>query len=284
MSNRLHLNVVDRLYLFYLAAVALLALPGDWPGVRLLLSHAAIALFIVLLAARDSRSPALAFLHEWYPLAMFIFSFEEVARFSLAIRANWQDWRILRLENFLLGGSPNLWWLRFHSRPVSELMDFGYFTYYPMFPLLSGLLYSQRDKSAFRSLVLSSVLMYLISFAAYIGFPCEGPRRALTGFVPPPPGYFFSWLVRLIQGGAGVLGNALPSSHMGLAVLCSWFACHLRPRLGLLFAASTALIGVSAAYDGYHYVSDEIAGVMVALTSLALNSLIVNLKCKISDR
>jgi membrane-associated phospholipid phosphatase len=273
------LTLIDRLYLLYLAAIALLALWRGPSGLQAVYLHSIIALLIILLAVNRSRSVTLALLHDWYPLAMFIFSFEEISRFSLALVGYWQDHRLISVERSLLG-SPNIWIGEAASRPFSEFMDFGYFTYYPMFPVVGSLLYASRDKAVFRRLMLSSVLMYLISFTVYIGFPCEGPRRALPGFVSPPAGYLFSWLVRLIQGGAGVHGNALPSSHVGLAVLCTLFAYRWKPRLGAILATCAALICAGAVYDGYHYVSDVLAGVIVALTSYRLGSLIVNLDSK----
>ena len=265
------LNVVDRLYLFYLAAIGLLALRGGAAGWRVLAWHAAIAIAILLLAMNQSRLPVLGFLHDWYPLAMFIFSFEEVARFSLSLVGHWQDHRIAAFEYRFFAGSPNLWLRQFASRPVSELMDFGYFTYYPMFPLLAGLLYGHGKRDLFRLLMVRSVTLYFIAFTIYLGFPCESPRRAFYDS-GPLCGYFFSWIVRLIQGGAGVHGNALPSSHVGLAVLCTWVAYQWNKKLGLLFSACTVLIGTGAVYDGYHYVSDVLAGVVVAGAANALTT------------
>lgn len=257
------LGVIDGLYLFYLAAMALLAylrLPG-WP--RIVLLHAVIAAVILLLAARARHSRIAAFLHQWYPLAMFIFSFEEVARFSLAISSQWQDPHIIGFEAHLFTVSPNLWLGRFTSPWLSELMNLGYFSYYPMFPVVGGLIYAREDKSVFRRLVLSAVLMYFISFAVYLGFPTEGPRHALSNFQPPPHGAIFSWLVRTIQGGAGVHGNAFPSSHVALAVICTAFAWRYLSRTRAFFTICTCLICLSAVYDGYHYLSDVVAGALI---------------------
>jgi membrane-associated phospholipid phosphatase len=278
------LNFIDWLYLVYLAAVAVLALRSDATGLGVFVWHAAIALAIVLVSLNRLRSRVLNFMHDWYPLAMFIFTFEEIAHFSLSVVPHWQDWQVVGFEQRIFGESPNLWLRQFASRPLSEFMDFGYFTYYPMFPVIGGLLYGHGKQQLFRRLMYSSALMYIISFAIYLGFPCEGPRRALPGFTTPPKGYVFSWLVHLIQGGAGVHGNALPSSHVGLAVLCSLIAYRWRTGFGVLLAISAVLIPAGAVYDGYHYFSDVLAGVVVALTSYGLGSLIVNLDSKFNGQ
>lgn len=275
---RAQLNLVDRLYLFYLAAVAALAAWSSHAAFKVIILHAAIGLSIWIIAVNQHRSPVIRFLHDWYPLAMFIFSFEEVARFSLAVVPHWQDLHVISFEQHVFSASPNLLVLRTYSRPLSELMAFGYFSYYPLFPVVGGLLYARKDRQPFRNLVLESVLMYLAAFAVYIGFPTEGPRHALVAFHPPPPGWIFGWLVQLIQGGAGVHGNALPSSHVGLATLCALSAQRVLPRLAPYIWVSLCLICIGAVYGGYHYISDVLAGFVVALTAAALRSLIVSLR------
>lgn len=264
------LNLIDRLYLIYLAVITVLAVFSGRSIAALVLAHAAIALVILLLAANRSQSAALRFVHDWYPLAMFIFTFEEVARFSLVLVPRWEDFRLIPFEQHLGSGLPNLWSMQYASRALSEFMDLGYFSYYPLFPVTAGVLYARKDKQPFRDLVLASVLMYLISFTVYLLFPTEGPRHALPGFHAPPPGWFFSFLVHMIQGSAGVHGNALPSSHVALSVLCGWASYKNAKRLFPYVAASTCLISAGAVYDGYHYASDVLAGLFIALISAAL--------------
>jgi len=277
-----NLNLVDRMYLAYLAIIAVLAIWSGHSGFRVALLHGVIAILILLLAASSTRCSAGRFLHSWYPLAMFIFSFEQVARYSLVLAPHWQDFRVIALEQRIFGISPNLWLMRFASRHFSEFMDAGYFSYYPLFPVVAGLLYGRKDKNRdkerrpFRVLVLRAVVMYLISFTVYLTFPLEGPRHALAGFQVPPPGWLFSWLVGMIQGGAGVHGNALPSSHVALALLCAISAQRHLPRLAPLLWISVTLICVGAVYDGYHYFSDVLAGFGVALTSIAITRLMMD--------
>jgi len=269
------LNPVDRLYLIFLLFMALLAAArsGSWPS--FVLAHLFIAACIITLAANARRSPVLRFLHDWYPLAMFIFSFEEVARFSLSLVPHWQDHWLIAFEEWLFGLSPNLFFSRFHSPWLSELMDLGYFSYYPMFPVVGGLLYARQDKRLFRELMQCSVLMYFLSFAIYLVLPVEGPRHALPALVLPPHGGLFNWLVRAIQHNAGVHGNAFPSSHVGLALLCVVFAWRAgNKRIAPVLALCLAGICAGAVYDAYHYFADIAGGLAMALTALLMLRLI----------
>lgn len=276
------LKLVDRLYLFYLTAVAGLAIWGSHSALQISLAHCIIALLIVLLATNAQRSKVIRFLHDWYPLAMFIFSFEEMARFSLVLVPHWQDLNIISFEKRLFSTSPNFW-AKHGTSLLSEIMDLGYFSYYPLFPVVAGCLYARKDRRQFHQLVLAGVWMYLISFCVYLAFPLEGPRRALQGFQVPPPGWLFSALVRTIQNGAGVHGNALPSSHVALALLCAFSGQRCLPRLAPFIWTSLFLICLGAVYDGYHYLSDVLAGLLIALTSATLGSLTVSPGCKIEQ-
>lgn len=269
------LNPVDRLYLIYLLFMAALAAArsDSWPS--LVFAHSIIASCIVTLAVNAQRSPVIRFLHDWYPLAMFIFSFEEVARFSLLMVPNWQDHQLVAFEDWVFGLSPNLWFGRFHSPWLSELMDLGYFSYFPMFPVAGGLLYARQDKRLFRNLMLCSVLMYFLSFSIYLAFPTEGPRHALPSLVLPPRGGLFNWLVRTIQQHAGVHGNAFPSSHVGLALLCVVFAWRAgNKRLAAVLALCLIGIGAGSVYDAYHYLIDVAGGIAVAMVALMISSLL----------
>src|ERR1041385_7066116 len=120
-STRLfaRLNMVDRLYLCYLAVVAGLAIWSSHSALSITVTHSIIVLLISLLARNAHRSAVIRFLHDWYPLAMFIFSFEEIARFSQVLVPHWQDFRIIALEQRIFSTSPNFWAQHAGSRLLS---------------------------------------------------------------------------------------------------------------------------------------------------------------------
>ena len=258
--------------LAYLLGMALLAVLRRPPraAVLIFLTHGLIAVAITLLAMWRERFAMVRFLHDWYPLAMFIFSFEEVARFALAISPHWHNDALVRMEENAFGVPPNLWIARFRSPWLSEVLDAGYFSYYPMFPVAGGLLYARKDKRLFRELVVTSALMYGMAFLVYLLFPTQSPLHAAGSSSVTAHGGAFTWLVGLVQRHAGVHGNAFPSSHVALAVLCVVFAWRHARKAGLALLPFLVLICISSVYDGYHYLSDVIGGILVALTALGL--------------
>jgi len=87
-------NFSDRLYFltFFLASAGLLLRPNrvsNW--ISWLFVNVFCLVAIGLLVRNHQRSPAWEFLHDWYPVLMFIVCFEEVSHLSFLLRDAWQD-------------------------------------------------------------------------------------------------------------------------------------------------------------------------------------------------
>jgi len=255
------------LYLGYLALIGLLSLLSE-NSLRVLEIHIGIACFILLVAALDKKSSFARFLHDCYPVLMFIFCFEEIARYSLSIVPHWQDSWLIHLERTWFGRSPNLWMSSFASAFWSEVMDIGYFSYYAMFMIVGGKLYTWKNKQAFYELTLSTAFTYFLAYLIYLLFPTEGPHHTMAALDKVPHGAMFNSMVRLIQHHAGVHGNAFPSGHVASAFVSTFFAWRYLPRLGLVLTPFFILICISSIYDNYHYLSDVIGGMVIAVLGI----------------
>jgi membrane-associated phospholipid phosphatase len=261
-------NFTDRLYFlsFFLASAGLLLRPSrvsNW--ISWLFANFLCLVALGLLVRNRQRSPAWEFLHDWYPVVMFIVCFEEVAHLSFLLRDAWQDHYLLRFEAWMFPMPPTVWLGRLGSPLVTEVMELGYFSYFLLFLIVGGLLYWGEDKRAFRQLTDATVLSYLLCYAAFILFPTEGPAHTLAPHhnFPLPGGGPFHWAVMLIQTHAGVHGNAFPSAHVAGAVVALIFAWRHDPKLGFWLTPLVILLCLGAVYDRYHYLSDVVAGVAV---------------------
>jgi membrane-associated phospholipid phosphatase len=258
-------NLTDRLYLltFALASLGLMLRPDrvmHW--IRWLAVNGVCIVVIGLLIRKQECSTAWEFLHDWYPLGMFVVCFEEVSRLSLLLWHQWQDQHLLRLEACLFPMPPTVWLGRFHSPVVTELMEVGYFSYFVLFIIVGAVLYRPERKQPFRQMTDATVLSYLLCYTVFVFFPTEGPAHTLAAH-PPPNGGLFHWAVTFIQARAGVHGNAFPSAHVAGAVVALLFALRYAAKLGLCLAPLVGLLCMGAVYDGYHYVSDVAAGFIV---------------------
>ena len=106
---------------------------------------------ILLLVRLAHRSPVWRFLHDWYPIAVPILTFEEVSRLSFLFRSGWQDHYILHFEATIFSIPPTVW-LGQHGTPlITELVEVGYFSYFVLLMIVAGTLYARSDRRLFRS-------------------------------------------------------------------------------------------------------------------------------------
>ena len=267
-------NFTDRLYFFslFFASVGLLLRPSrvsNW--MAWLLVNCICLIVLGLLVLNRQHSPTWEFLHDWYPVVMFVVCFEEVSHLSFMLRNAWQDHHLLQFEALLFPVPPTVCLSRMGSPLVTELMELGYFSYFVLFLIVGGVLYLRKDKRAFRQLTDATVLSYLICYTVFVLFPTEGPVYTLATqhHFQLPSGGPFHWAVMLIQANAGVHGNAFPSAHVAGAVVALMLAWRHAPKLGFWLTPLVILLCLAAVYDGYHYLSDVLAGVMAAVIPVA---------------
>ena len=268
------LNFVDRLFLFWFAGLGVLILifrsrQENWPA--FLLVHLMCVAAIAVLATASKRSRVARFLHDWYPLALFIITFEETARLSFLVVDGWRDHYLLAIEACVFPAPPTVLLNRIASPWLTELMDVGYFSYFLLLMIVGAAVYRRPAKREFRQVMTASVLAYLSCYVFFLLFPTEGPAHTLAQLhAVPLHGGPFHWAVLLIQSHAGVHGNAFPSSHVAAGMVALIFAWKYVPRLGAALTALVILLCLGAVNDRYHYVSDVIAGLGVGALSSAL--------------
>lgn len=268
------LNFVDCLFLMWFVGLGFLiavfhARVDGWQNCLLL--HLICMWAILLLTSTSSRSSAARFLHDWYPLALFIVTFEETSRLSFLVVDGWRDAYIVRFEEFVFRVPPTVWLNRFASRAVTELLEIGYFSYFLLLMLVGGAVFNRPGKREFRQVMTASVLAYLSCYVFFILFPTEGPAYTLAHLhAVELKGGPFHWAVLLIQNNAGVHGNAFPSSHVAAGVVAVIFAWKYVPKLGVSLTPLVLLLCLGAVYDRYHYASDVIAGAGVGALCAAV--------------
>lgn len=272
------MNFSDRVYAgwFLLLTLALLTAPihlAHWP--RFLLLNAFILETVALTASRAEHSPAWRIAHDWYPMLLFIVGFEEIARLSLAFVPRWQDVAILQLEQALFAQPPTEWLSRFQHPLLAEVLEFGYFSFYWMLPVVGIVLYARgwkKDSASqrpFRLWMDALAVGYVACFTFFLLFPTEGPAHTLSRHALVETSGPFRWLVLLVQRYGGVHGNAFPSGHVMAAAVSLMAALRWAPRLGWWLVAPFLLMCVGAVYDSYHYASDVVAGAVLGAVAFA---------------
>lgn len=259
-------NFADRLVLAYVAGVGVLILllrhrvPG-WPAFLAL--HLVLIALVVALAANAGRWRTA---HAWYPLAMPLILFEEVAALNFLLVDGWRDHYLLAFEARLFPEPPTVWLGRFASPLVTEMLSIGYFSYFLILIIVAGVLDRRREKAAFFGVMAASLLSYLVCYAVFIAFPTEGPSHTLRHLhTVPLAGGPVHRMVAYIQANAGVHGNAFPSAHAAGAVAALVFAWRYTPKLAAWLTPPVILMCIGAVYLRYHYASDVMAGIVIGV-------------------
>ena len=231
---------------------------SGWPDFLVL--HLVFIALVIALVLSARRFPTA---YAWYPVAMPLFTFTEVAQLNFLFVDRWRDPYVLAFEARLFPEPPTVWLSRFASPLVTEILEFGYFSYFFMLIGVAGMLYRRVDKAPFFGVMAASVLSYMLCYVVFVTFPTEGPAHTLRHLhTVPLPGGPIHGLVKFVQR-AGVHGNAFPSAHVAGAVVPLVFAFRYAPRLAAWLTPLVVLMCIGAVYDRYHYASDVLAGIPV---------------------
>jgi len=268
------MNLTDRIYLAVHLALTMLVCAryeyvAHWPW-YVAWNVLAIAA-IVCLAHKQHDGPFWEFAHNWLPAIFFITVFEQVSFLSLTLRGAWQNPQVIAWEAALFAVPPYEWLHRYSWPWFTELMEFGYLSFYPLYPAVGGALWAWRRHAryagAFRRLTDALSVGYVVCYAMYLLLPTRSPSHnaGIDMVASPQSGGPFHWLVRLVQGTAGMHGNAFPSAHLMLAFAVLVFVFRYLPRLAPWLLLCVLLMGAGAVYDGYHYAVDVVAGALLGM-------------------
>lgn len=147
----------------------------------------------------------------------------------------------------------------------SELMNFGYFSYYP---LIFGILiyiyfYKKHLFQKYLFIILCSFFLYYLIF---ILLPSTGPQYYFRGeFRNIPEGYLFYHIMNFISCKFEAPTGAFPSSHVGLAfIILIIFLKESKTYLWFIVPIVLLLL-CSTIYLKAHYFVDIMAGIIAGV-------------------
>jgi membrane-associated phospholipid phosphatase len=241
----------------------------------LLAVHLLIAAGIICLAwsAARSRSAMIRFVRHWYPLALYIFFFEELSGLVHAIYPGWFDRWLIAFDYNFAGVHPSLWLSRFASPALNDYMQFAYMTYFLYLVILPAILYAQKDRAAFWTVMASTAVAHYSVYVIAILIPVESPYYSLASLQTNTlTGGYCTALIELIERFGRVHGAAFPSAHVAgsmVAILASW-----RYRRWLFWVCLPFFVSmcVSTVYGRYHYMADVLAGIAVGAMGFSVGT------------
>jgi membrane-associated phospholipid phosphatase len=203
------------------------------------------------------------FWRHWYPHLFFLLCFEEMGKLVHLVSPGWQDAKLIAFDQCLTGVNPALWLERFAHPALNEFMQFAYLTYFVYLLIVGGLLYYQRDRKGYWSVMTYSAIGYVLGYVISMFFPVQSPWFSMAGMwhgelVGGP----LTALVNLIEKCGRVHGAAFPSQHVAGAVAALWGAWRHRRWLVWVFLPFVLCMCVSTVYVRNHYVADVFGGMV----------------------
>jgi membrane-associated phospholipid phosphatase len=228
--------------------------------------HCAIAVGMVWLAwmGAHSENRAVPFARHWYPLAIYIFFFEELRGLVHAIYPGWCDrWLILFDYNFA-GVHPAAWMARFATPALNDFMQFAYMTYFLYLVILPAILYAEGKRAAFWTVMVATAIAHYSVYVIAVLLPVESPYFALASLnLPPLHGGAFTTTIEFIERFGRVHGAAFPSAHVAGSTVALLAARRYKPWLFWMCFPFFLSMCVATVYGRYHYVADVLAGIAV---------------------
>lgn len=251
-----------------------------------LAAHLLIAAGIVCLAWSATRSPSaiVRFARHWYPLPLYIFFFEELSGLVHAIYPGWFDRWLIAFDYNFAGVHPSVWLARFASPALNDYMQFAYMTYFLYLVILPAILYAQKDRVAFWTVMASTAVAHYSVYVIAVLLPVESPYYSLAALQTHPlTGGYCTALIDVIERFGRVHGAAFPSAHVAgsmVAILASW-----RYRRWLFWVCLPFFVSmcVSTVYCRYHYMADVLAGIAVGTMGFSVGTWLAQRRGALSE-
>jgi hypothetical protein len=154
---------------------------------------------------------------------------------------------------------------------VVDAFSLAYLSYFALPVALLWSVWRRRGVHAASQVMLTLFVAFYVHYAIYVVMPVVGPIRAIdvTGAVRDrlvAEGGTVTHVMRAMVGAVeGTRQDAFPSAHTSVSLLVAALARRYRLRGRTGFYAITASIIASTVVLGYHYVTDLIAAVPVAV-------------------
>jgi len=218
------------------------------------------------------NSRFILFFRSIYPFILFGVFYSETDYLNNILFNN-LDSIVEKVELSLFSLHPSVLFSKyFPQKWFSELMNFGYFSYYFLIILLPLWLFIRR-RDSFQYVVFTITTTFYLFYLFFIIFPVAGPQFYLEESLRTiPDSGIFRELVKLAEWVGEGATAAFPSSHVGMVAIIGYLAYRYADELLIVYLIFGLLICFSTVYIKAHYAIDVIGGIVFALLFLGLSN------------
>jgi len=279
VTARLHAaDVLIIGFLLLLSAITLAFRVPHWWLMVLINCGAAAAICALGWARNATRSPLLAFVHDWHVAPTVFFTFKELYFIIRPLHGGRDyDGALIAADRWLFGVDPTRWLAQFSTPWLTEILQIAYTLFYVLFLAVGWELYRRARKDDYNVFMFTCVYGFFLSYLGYFLLPAVGPRFTLHDFAAMDrdlPGVFLTpylrWFVNYggsvpmgVPNAAAIAGtqrDVFPSGHTMMTLVVIALSLRFRIRLRYAVLATGVLLIIATVYERYHYVVDLIGG------------------------
>lgn len=278
MNRNNRLLPVDKILIIYILFTSLVLTIGSFRGLSNPLPHFLARIIVIAFVIGISRiknvqvtsNPVFKLIRIFYPLALLTSIYKETGYLN-TVFFDFLDPFFAGLEFKIFHFQPSLVFSRnFPWQWFSELMYFGYFSFYLIVFGLVFYIYLHNEEDGIKTLALIFI-SFLSYYLIFIFLPVKGPQFYFSEEELNLSGYgIFYGMVRLAQEVGETQTGAFPSSHIGISfislVLSYRYARKIFPFIFILCLC----LWPATVYIQAHYLVDVIAGFITAPFILSL--------------
>ncbi|MCL2597406.1 MAG: phosphatase PAP2 family protein [Paludibacter sp.] len=230
------------------------------------LAYRGIFLLITALLAWltiKSNNKVVKYIRYIFPVLLIVFWYPETSYLNDCIFNN-LDRYFADADQFLFGCQPSLLFSKvFDQRFFSELMAFGYFSFYLTIAFTVIYFYVKFDRRIYEKISFIVLFSFFAYYLIFILLPVEGPQ-----FYFPcnkiPEGFLFYKMLAIVQFYGEKRTGAFPSSHIGISLIFLFIFFKYNRRIFLILLPIFVILALSTVYIKAHYIIDVIAGFVTA--------------------
>jgi membrane-associated phospholipid phosphatase len=239
---------------------------------------AAIYIILILLYQKSKKRVVRFFLRTAAVQFMFSYLFAAVHQFQLLF-FNWNDDRIISLEKSIFGEMPTVFLQQFTPPLLTEILMFAYVIYIPLYPIIAAIIYFKYGEEHFEYYLLVLGVTNVVCNIGFILFPVASPvwwesTRALHPV--PMKGYFFTRIGEYIRANLHQAGGSIPSPHCSISTIMWYFSFRYSRKFSFYLIPVVVLIYLSTVFCAYHYLTDSITGIFLAIIMIVFSRYYLN--------
>ena len=233
-----------------------------------------LAVFVLLAIGEKTQSKIIHLVRNVYPLILSGYFYQETAFYNKFLFSNF-DPLLEKMDFALFGFQPSLIFSeRFSNLLFSELMYFGYFSFYLLIISLVLVFYFFKNKKFVETVFYFTASFYLF-YLFFAFFPSAGPQFYYSS--PEnilPEAYFFDKIMHFIQVVGEQPTGAFPSSHVGISIIFLVLIRKVSVSVFWISMPIVFLLILATVYIKAHFVVDVICGILFVPVILYLSKLI----------